>query len=268
MNKRKIWKWTKIILMLYGIIGIALFYLQDYFLFHPKPLPANHKFSIQGRFEEIFIPYSKTDTIHLLRFLPDSGKPKGAVLYFHGNKENVERYAGFAKSFTSKGYEVWMPDYPGFGKSTGVRDEKKLYSQAWQVYKLLANSFHADSILVYGKSFGTGIAAYIASGNRCRYLILETPYYSIPALFSHYAPIYPSGYMANYQLPLYKYLQDVKSPVAILHGTNDGVIPYAQAKKLAALLKPGDQFISIEGGTHHNLAGYAQYANLIKAVCP
>ena len=104
-----------------------------------------------------------------------------------GNKENVERYARFVPLFTRKGYEVWMPDYPGFGKSRGERNEKKLYSQAWQVYRLVNSAYHSDSIILYGKSFGTGLATYIASGNHCRELILETPYYSIPALFGHYA---------------------------------------------------------------------------------
>ena len=34
--------------------------------------------------------------------------------------------------FHNKGYEVWMPDYPDYGKSTGERTEQKLYSLAYE----------------------------------------------------------------------------------------------------------------------------------------
>ena len=48
-------------------------------------------FRFPGRFTEIIIPVSKTDTISLVEVLPDTGRVKGAVIYYHGNKENVER---------------------------------------------------------------------------------------------------------------------------------------------------------------------------------
>jgi alpha-beta hydrolase superfamily lysophospholipase len=61
---------------------------------------------------------------------------KGVVLYFHGNKRNIERYASFAPYFTRNNYDVWMIDYPGFGKSTGERTEKILYRDALQKHGL------------------------------------------------------------------------------------------------------------------------------------
>jgi hypothetical protein len=192
----------------------------------------------------------------MVRFFPADSFRKGVVIYFHGNRGNIERYAKFAGNFTKHGYEVWMEDYPGFGKSTGTRNEKILYQQAEQIYALAAASFAVNSIVVYGKSFGTGIAAYIASTVNCRRLILETPYYSIPDLFSYYAPIYPVQAMADYKLPINLYLPKITIPVTIFHGTADGVIPYRCAARLKRLLKTTDGFITIENGTHHNLNDY------------
>ena len=263
MNRKRIFRWVKVIIIVYCLIGSVLYYLQERFLFHPVALPANHQFHFPGKYQELSIPYNKTDTISIVRFMPDTGKPKGAVVYYHGNKQNIERYAPFTQLFTRNGYEVWMPDYPGYGKSTGERTEQKLYSQAWQVYRLANSYFHSDSILLYGKSFGTGIAAYIASSNHCKSLILETPYYSIPALFSHYAPIYPTEKMSLYKIPLYHYLENVEAPVTIFHGTDDGVIPYRQAGRLKSFLKTGDQFITIDQGTHHNLADFPKYKQVM-----
>jgi uncharacterized protein len=175
------------------------------------------------------------------------------VLYFHGNKENISRYAKFATPFTKNGYEVWMEDYPGFGKSTGTRTEKKLYEQAMAIFRMAAGKYSNDSIILYGKSFGTGIAAYVASQVNCKQLILETPYYSVPALFGYYAPIYPTTAMSKYKIPIHEYLEEMKCPITIFHGTNDGVIPYSNAKKLEKFLKPTDTFITVSGATHQNI---------------
>ena len=53
-----------------------------------------------------------------------------------------------------------------------------------------------DSIILYGKSLGTGIAAYVASHTSAKLLVLKTPYYSIPALFNCYAFMFPTERMS------------------------------------------------------------------------
>jgi hypothetical protein len=116
-----------------------------------------------------------------------------------------------------------------------------------------------DSIIVYGRSLGTGVAAGVAAFQKPSLLILETPYYSMAELFSHYAPVYPTERMSNYKLPTYKFLQDVTSRVIIFHGKKDEVIPYKHAIKLKALLKAGDKFITIDEGKHNNLSQYKQF---------
>lgn len=241
------------IVLIYSAAGIALFYLQEKFLFHPVPINRNVPWKFDVPFEEMDLAMNETDTVNLVKFFPEDIARKGVVLYYHGNMENIGRYARFASGFTKQGYEVWMEDYPGFGKSVGERTEKLLNEEALQVYKLALSKYHADSIIIYGKSFGTGIAAYTAAVSRAKRLILETPYYSIPALFSCYAPVYPNERMAKYKIPTNEYVQEVRYPVTIFHGTDDGVIPYRCAKKLMQVLKPGDEFITIEKGTHHNL---------------
>ncbi len=258
MNK-KLLRWIKVIVLIYCLVGIALFYLQDFFLFHPQALARNYQYSFTTPFAEVDIPFNKTDTLNMVQFFPANTVRRGVVIYFHGNKENINRYAKFASDFTRRGYEVWMADYPGFGKTVGVRNEKVLYQQAEQVYKMAASKYKMDSIVIYGKSFGTGIAAYVASVNNCRRLILETPYYSIPALFSCYAFIYPTTRMSNYKIPTNEFLKEVTAPVTIFHGTNDGVIPYRCAAKLKTVLKSSDHFITIENGTHHNLNEFPLY---------
>ncbi len=266
LNKKKLFRWIKVLLLLYGSIGIALYYLQTLFLFHPGELPRSYAYAFDVPFKEVEMPFSPTDTLNMVQFYPKDSLRKGVVLYFHGNRQNINRYAKFAANFTKLGYEVWMPDYPGFGKSRGDRGERNLYYQAEEIYKLATRKYGADSIILYGKSFGTGIAAYLAASKRARQLVLETPYSSIPDLFSCYAPIYPTSRMSTYKIPTQEYLAATKIPVAIFHGTGDWVIPYRCAAKLKPALKASDVFITIPQGTHHNLNDFDSYHRSLDSI--
>lgn len=241
--------------MIYGLAGIAIFYLQDYILFHPEKLAKDQPYQFTIPHEELNIPFNDQSNISIVQFTTTTA-PKGVVLYFHGNKKNIARFAKFAPNFTGNGYEVWMIDYPGYGKSTGPLTEQRLYDFAEQLYVLAASRFAKDSIVIYGKSLGSGIAAWLASRKNCQQLILETPYYSITSLCKRYFPIYPVERMIHYKIPSYQYLQRVLVPVTIFHGTSDWIIPYSNAEKLQSSLKPGDLFITIEGGSHNNLNDY------------
>jgi uncharacterized protein len=263
---RKLFRWIKVTVFIYCAVGLALYYLQEVFLFHPEKLPKDYVYQFEQSFEEVNIAFNETDTMNMVKFFPKDTVRKGVVLYWHGNKQNIVRYAKFVNQFTKHGYEVWMEDYPGYGKSTGERTEKKLYEQALQVYKLAAGKYNSDSIILYGKSLGTGIAAFVAAQTNCKKLILETPYNSIPGLFSCYAPVYPAQRMSVYKLPVNEYLQQVKYPVAIFHGTGDWVVPYRCAKKLTSVLKPADVFITIPNGNHHNLYTFEVYQQKMDSV--
>jgi alpha-beta hydrolase superfamily lysophospholipase len=252
-TKRRIRRTVTGLVAFYLIGGIALFFFQDQLLFHPRPLAKDYLFSFDQPFTEMNIPFQKNN-ISIVQFKPSSHR-KGVVLFFHGNMHNVEHYNKYPSLFTRNGYEVWMIDYPGFGKTTGERSEQIIEEEALLFYDLAAKEIAGDSILIYGKSIGTGIAAFVASQKQCKRLILETPYYSIDALAKHYFPIYPVIPLAKYTFPTYAYLKNVAAPVTIFHGTHDEVIPFRQGKKLAAE-NNGAGFIPVEKGKHNNLFSF------------
>lgn len=267
INRKKLFTLLKVAILVYCIPGIILYYLQDKFLLHPKSLDKDHPFSFQQPFHEYWISLNASTQINVVKFLPpDSNAVRGAIIYFHGNRENVERYAPLVKIFTQQGYEVWMPDYPGFGKSSGEQSEAVFYQVATQVYKLVNAHIGKDSISVYGKSLGTGFAAYLASSEPVKQLILETPYYSIPDVFNSFTLIYPTRMMSKFNVPAYKYLSETTAPITIFQGTNDGVIFYRRAKKLKTFLKPSDKYYLIEGGKHNTLFEYPIYKKAIDSL--
>lgn len=252
-NKARLYRNIKLFIAVYCLLGIILFYLQDKLLFRPKALPQDYHFSYALPFREATLDIDASTHINIVQFtVPDSLK-KGIVLYFHGNRENVNHYAGNAINFVKQGYEVWMPDYPTFGKSTGTLTEQGLYDMALQVYKMARARYQPSGIILYGRSMGTGIAAQLASVRDCKRLILETPYYSFTSITRLLFWMYPVDQLLHFRLRTHEYLVKVTAPVSIFHGTADGVIPYFNAARLKKVLKKEDEFITIEGGSHNDL---------------
>lgn len=257
--KKQIFRWVKIIVLLYCVIGIGIYYLQDKLLFHPQAVSPDSSYQFAAPFREVNLPYSRDVNINIVQFTTPDTPAKGVVLYFHGNRKNIGRYAEYAPNFTKNGWEVWMIDYPGYGKSTGEFTEQQLYDWALIFYKLASVHYQPNQIILYGKSMGTGIAAQLASIRDTRALILESPYYSMPSIVGTYMPVYPVERMIHFKIPTWKYLQNVTAPVTIFHGTDDGVIRFGNCKRLVPYLKKSDELVSIEGGSHNDLSTFEPY---------
>lgn len=258
MNKRilkKYWKWFQVVILIYLVLGVGLYFTQSLIIFHPKKLPVEYTYSFNVPFREVNVPVTAKKNINIIQFVVPDSVSKGIVLFFHGNRGNINRYASYSSYFTKNGYEVWMIDYPGYGKSTGKRTEKILYDDALVMYKMAIDKVPVEKIIIYGKSLGTGIASQLASVRDCKQLILETPYYSMAKLAAEYFFIYPVKPFIKYELPTYKFLEYIKAPVTIFHGTKDGLIPIEHSYWLKNKY-PHINLVQIENGRHNNLAGF------------
>jgi fermentation-respiration switch protein FrsA (DUF1100 family) len=246
-------KIISVMLLVYLVGALLIYFFQETLIFRSRALPASHQFDSSLPHREITVAVNKQDTLHAVLYRPDSGAIRGLVLYFHGNRQNIGWYEKFVPYFTQLGYEVLMPDYPGYGKSKGKITEQKLYEWATLTYQIARKRYAADSLTIYGKSLGTGIAAQLASRRDCKHLILETPYYRFSDVLQRFLPLYPMNLLLRYQLPTYQYLPLVSAPITLLHGTKDGIVSFAQSQKLSALFKPQDKLVVVEGGSHNDL---------------
>jgi pimeloyl-ACP methyl ester carboxylesterase len=257
MNKKKLFRWVKVFVLLYCTAGIILYYSQERLIFHPVKVERNTWYHFDQPSTELNLNYDQNTNLNIVEFRatdrPKDSVARGVVLFFHGNAGNIAGWASDAADFTSNGYEVWMMDYPGYGKSTGTFDEPSIYKYSLVFYKLARSRWNPDQIVLCGRSLGSGIAAQLGAVRDCRRLILEAPYYDIPALFRRYLPIYPYGAMLKFHFPTYEYLPRVTAPVTIFHGDRDRTILPSNSEKLRPLLKPGDEYVIIPGAGHNNL---------------
>ena len=266
-NKKRLFFWIKILIMLYCAVGIALYYLQDRILFHAEKFNTNYTYRFKVPFRELNIPFSKTDTLNLIQFLPESNtKPKGVVLFFHGTNGSIKNYAERAAIFTKHNYEVWMPDYPGFGKSTGDFSENKINNQAFEINKLALNRFPKDQIIVYGQSIGSSVATTLASSGNSSALILENPVVDVPDLLYHYTFIYPWSKMANSVFSVKDAFDaiDKSLRITILVGPTNEWHSAASANKLKPLLDSNDSFVQMVQKTATDIINEQEYKDVVE----
>lgn len=264
ISKKSARRWISAILIGYLLVGIALYFLQEKFLFHPETIPADQPLKITQAHEELTLPVTSERLLHITRFPVADSLRKGVLIYFHGNRGNVERHASRAELFLAQGWEVWMPDYPGYGKSTGPRTEQTIKEEAEIVFKLARSRFAVDSIIIYGRSMGSGPASWLASRVDCRRLILESPYTSIPDLMWDYTYIYPTSIMSKYQFNNAEILADVDAPVSIFHGTDDRIISIKHSRRLLRAAPARNTLTEIREAAHNNLDEFPVFETEIK----
>lgn len=247
------------------MIGASLYFLQEKLLFLPTTLEQDYQYTFNYPFEEVFLEPTENVSINALHF--KAKKPKGVILYFHGNAGDLSRWGSIAEFFVARHYDVFIIDYRTYGKSKGKLSEQAFYDDAQYCYDYLLKQYSEEEITLYGRSLGTGIANYLASKHHPKQLILETPYYSILDVAKHRFPIFPVTALLKYQFPSNEYIINVKCPITIFHGTDDRIVPYVSAEKLKAVAPPDKTtFITIEGGSHNDLVEFEKYRDTVSKV--
>ncbi|MDB4304213.1 lysophospholipase [Desulfosarcina sp.] len=254
------------VLVIYILLSIALYYLQDYMLFKPEKLDKDFEFAYKNQqIEEYNLETRDGAIINCLRFIP-KGESKGVVLYLKGNSKSIKGWGKFAVDFTRHNYNVIMVDYRGFGKSTGRRSQKAIKRDLQVVYNKIKEQTTEDRMIIYGRSLGSGFATKLASTNHPRLLILDAPYYSLTKVAARYLPFMPFSVLMKYPLPTYKWIKYVQCPIHIIHGTNDKLIPFKTSIKLSKVNPKLTKLHSVIGGGHKNLNNFESYHAMLDEI--
>jgi uncharacterized protein len=248
------------LLSLYGLGCGILYIAQDQIIFNAEPLSEDFKFR---KGEEVEIEVEQN--LFINNVLLKEPSPKGAILYLHGNKGNNRRCIRQAETFEGLGYDIMIPDYRGYGKSDGViESEEQLFSDVQKVYNHLKSSYDESKIIIVGYSLGTGMASYLAAHNQPSQLVLIAPYLNFYDLKDRFIKIVPD-FLVKYPLNNKKYLQSVKCPISILHGSIDEIIPYESSTLLASTNQKIKLF-TLEGTNHRSAIFHNQVRKLISNI--
>ena len=90
-------------------------------------------------------------------------------------------------------------------------------------------------------------------------LILDSPYYSFFHQIKRYGYILPLRWLLRYQIRTDRFFKKIESPIFLIHGTKDRLIPYEHSVLLQKIQPGRAQLLTIEGGGHNNLPDYPEY---------
>lgn len=258
---KKVLKWLLVFLSVIFLFG---YFFQEKLIFLATKLPQDFKFSFKTNFEEINLKTLDDETINALHFKVD--KPKGVILYFHGNRGDLSRWGEITEWFTQFNYDVFVIDYRNYGKSTGSFNEQKMLNDALLAYDYLKQNYTENKIVVYGRSLGTTFATKVASKNNPKELILEVPFYNLMSAIKYQIKFSPN-FLFNYKFKTNEFIQKVTCPVTFFHGTEDKVTSFKDSKQLFELVShPQKKFIKIANGEHGNLRDFEAYRSNLKII--
>lgn len=242
----------------YLFIVMAAFLAQEKLIFHPQQLPQDYQFDLGKGDEEIFLTTPDGEKINALFY---HGKSNNVILYFHGNAGSLAGWQQIADDFTTLGYNFFILDYRGYGKSSGEITEQGLYLDAEAAFQYLIKEkdFSPDQIIIYGRSIGSGIATELARRYTAKGLILESPFTSLKELANQKMPfLFPSLFL-QFHFENIKKLSEINCPMVFIHGDRDGLIPPSHSKKLHEARSGKKKLIIIAQGSHNDLNLYEEY---------
>lgn len=237
----------------YALILLILFFVQPRLIYFPD-MPSRElgpgPNSVGLAYESVDIVTE--DNIRLHGWYVPVPEPRGVVLFFHGNAGNISHRLDSLKIFHELNFSTLIFDYRGYGQSGGKVSEQGTYLDAEAAWRFLAGErgIPASQIVLFGRSLGAAIAAYVASRHDPVALIVESGFVSVPEMAAQLYPWLPARRLARIRYPTVEFLAAVSCPVLIVHSRDDEIIPFAQGESLFEHAGEPKQFLALRGG--HN----------------
>lgn len=237
------WTWKRPFISLswiYLLLGVVAVFFGDRILFMP-PAPSYAKDS-EGL---LHLATGADERIDAFHYPAAPGMP--TFLYSHGNAEDIGQGLDLYRAWHEMGFGVLAYEFPGYGHSTGIATEsscQRAIHAAWQ--HLLASGVKADSVIIVGRSVGGGPSTWLASAVKPAGLVLIAPFTSVYSV-AFRVPIFPRD-----RFPNLKRIRGMRTPLLVIHGENDEVIPVSHGRELVAASLAADKRFSIIPGAGHN----------------
>ena len=206
-------------------------------------------------------------------FVPGDGKR--VIIWFHGNAGNIgHRVENLVLMREQLRVSVFLFDYRGYGNSEGAPSEQGLYldAEAALGYTKTRSGLEADEGIVYfGRSLGAAVAVELATRYPPRALVLESPFTSIQGMAQKLHPVVsklvPLGLVVQSRFDALAKIGQVRTPVMVLHGDQDDMIPIEMGRELFEAANEPKAFYAIRGASHNDTyaVGGVPYFDALRA---
>jgi pimeloyl-ACP methyl ester carboxylesterase len=246
--------------LLYAAVMAMVYFTQERLLFFPQPLAADARLANDADVHEVTlqVPGATLSALHLQQ--PGA---KGVVFFLHGNAGNLVSWFTDAGLYRDTGYDVFMIDYRGYGKSTGrVSSEAQLHADVRTAWDHIAPQYEGRRRVVYGRSLGTALAARLAAEVQPDLTILVSPYSSMQAMARENYRFVP-GMLLRYRLRTEDDVEHIRGPLLLVHADGDTLIGlhHSQAIQTRA---PAARLVRLPGAGHGDLHGSEHYRRVLR----
>ncbi len=180
-----LWKLLLAGLCIYAALTALIYFRQSSLIYYPnmpgRALVATPQ-QIGLRYEDV--DFVSEDGVGLHGWFIPADNARGSLLFFHGNAGNISHRLDSIAIFNALGLDVFIFDYRGYGQSQGRTTEAGTYRDAEAAWRYLTETRGVDAgdIVVFGRSLGSSIAAWLASRQRPAGLIVESSFSSVPSM--------------------------------------------------------------------------------------
>jgi uncharacterized protein len=208
---------------------------------HPRALPV----------QDVWLTAYDGTKLHAW-WIP-SDKAKLTFLAFHGNAANIANRAPAYEFLRDLPANVFALEYRGYGRSEGKPNEAGLYRDSEAAYQYLVNTRGTDprTIVSFGQSLGTAVAAHLAAQHEVGGVVLEAPFPSASRVARQVFWFLPGlGLLLHSQFDTQARLGQINAPVLIVHCKQDPVIPFQFGREVYSAARPPKDFLQIDGQCH------------------
>ena len=223
-----------LVVLVYLSVTLGLYFFQRSLLYHPTENNySGDKLTV--KIEKVNI--KTEDNIDLIAWYHKKDNIKfKTILYLHGNAGSLENRIHKINHFNDMNINFLLLSWRGFNGNAGKPSEKGLYQDARSALKWLINQgINEENIIIYGESLGTGVATEIAQNRNFAGIILESPFTSMIAAGKSKYPIFPIKLLLKDKYESDKKIKNIKSPILIMHGEEDKIVPFWMGEKMFKL---------------------------------
>lgn len=231
---------------LFLLLYLAFKFYEHFKVYRPRENLVAFPDSYNIEFEDVY--FSSRDKV-LLNGWFIKGTSGRVILLCHGNFGNISQRLDIINELYSLGYNVFIFDYRGFGRSNGVPSEKGLYNDALGAYDYLKErGYKNGDIILFGRSLGGVVAIFLASVVKdFRGLIVDSSFSSAQDLsYDFFGFKFPRFIISN-RLESIKRIKDIKIPKLIVHSEDDNLIPFHHGTRLFKTASEPKKFLKIKG---------------------
>jgi hypothetical protein len=263
-TRRGLWRIGRPILIAYLLVVLVMVCLETWLVYRVPPVNTGDWHPTEFHFEDVSFTSADGTKLHGW-FIPHQN-PRYAILYCHGNGEDVSSVGEFGAELGERLHaSVFVFDYRGYGHSEGRPNEAGCIADgdAAQHWLAAKTGIKANNVVLMGRSLGSAVAVALAAQNGARALVLENAFPTMPDVAAIHYPWLPVRWFMSNRYDNLNRIQKYSGPLLQSHGTKDELIPISCARRLYdAVPSARKQWLEFAGLGHNSAMPRRYYDSL------